>query len=112
MNLDNDLRRELISKSTISFSGLKKLNAGAGLFLLIQGIIMVGLGFLLTWKRDLYTFYLKFKIVSLVPPSFQVLPNPQVAYTLTHLGVILASVSIDLRYCTINYCFCKKQELR
>jgi uncharacterized membrane protein len=89
--MDNDLRRELISKSPISFSGLKRLNAGAGIFLLVQGIIMVGLGFLLTWKRDLYTFYLKFKIVSLVPPNFQVLPDPHVFYTLTHLGIILAS---------------------
>lgn len=89
--LDNDLRRQIISKSTISFSGLKKLNAGAGIFLLIQGIIMIALGFLLTWKRELYTFYLKFQVVSLVPPNFQVLPNPHVAYTLTHLGVLLSS---------------------
>ncbi|MGB7969481.1 MAG: heliorhodopsin HeR [Methanobacterium sp.] len=89
--MDNDLRRQIISKSTISFSGLKKLNAGAGIFLLIQGIIMIALGFLLTWKRELYTFYLKFQVVSLVPPNFQVLPNPHVAYTLTHLGVLLSS---------------------
>ena len=61
--LDNDLRRELISKSHISFSGLKKLNTGAGIFLLAQGIVMLALGFLLTWKRDIYTFYLKFKII-------------------------------------------------
>jgi len=79
--LDNDLRRQIISKSPIIFSGLKKLNAGAGIFLLVQGIIMVGLGFLLTWKRELYTFYLKFKIVSLVPPNFQVLPDPHLIYT-------------------------------
>ena len=89
--MDNDLRRQIISKSPISFSGLKKLNAGAGIFLLVQGIIMVALGFLLTWKRELYTFYLKFQVVSLVPPNFQVLPDPHVAYTLTHLGVLLAS---------------------
>lgn len=89
--LDNELRRELISKSPISFSGLKKLNAGAGIFLFVQGIVMVALGYLLTWNRDIYTFYLKFKIISLAPPSFQVLPNPEVIFTLTNLGVILSS---------------------
>jgi len=89
--LDNELRRELISKSPISFRGLKKLNAGAGIFLLVQGIVMVALGYLLTWNRDIYTFYLKFKIISLTPPSFQVLPNPEVIFTLTNLGVILSS---------------------
>ncbi len=31
--MDNELRRELIAKSPISFLGLKKLNAGAGIFL-------------------------------------------------------------------------------
>lgn len=60
--LDNDLRRELITKSPISFSSLKKLNIGAGIFLLVQGIIMLVLGYLLTWNKDIYTFYLKFKI--------------------------------------------------
>lgn len=89
--MDNELRRELISKSPISFSGLKKLNAGAGIFLFVQGIVMVALGYLLTWNRDIYTFYLKFKIISLAPPSFQVLPNPEVIFTLTNLGVILSS---------------------
>lgn len=89
--MDNELRRELISKSPISFSGLKKLNAGAGIFLFVQGIVMVALGYLLTWNRDIYTFYLKFKIISLTPPSFQVLPNPEVIFTLTNLGVILSS---------------------
>ncbi len=89
--MDNDLRREIISKSPISFSGLRKLNMGAGIFLGLQGILMIILGFLLTWQRDIYTFYLKFKIISLVPPQFQVLPDPQVAFTLNHLGVILSS---------------------
>ena len=89
--MDNDLRRDSITNSPISFSGLKKLNASAGVFLFVQGIVMIALGYLLTWNRDIYTFYLKFKVVSLIPPSFQVLPNPQVVYTLTHLGAILSS---------------------
>ena len=91
MYMDNDLRRELISKSSISFSSLKKLNASAGIFLFAQGIVMLALGFLLTWKRDIYTFYLKFKIISLAPPTFQVLPDPHVVFTVTNLGVILSS---------------------
>lgn len=89
--MDNDLRRELISKSPISYSGLKKLNIGAGIFLFVQGILMLILGYLLDWNRDIYTFYLKFKILSLVPFSAQVLPDPNIAYTVTNLGAILAS---------------------
>lgn len=90
-HMDNEKRRELIAKSPISFSGLKKLNLGAGIFLGVQGIIMIALGYLLEWNRDIYTFYLKFKIVSIIPPNFQVLPDPQVAFTVTNLGVVLSS---------------------
>ena len=91
IKMDNDIRRELIEKSPITYSGLRKLNIGAGTLHLIQGLIMLALGALITWNRDIYTFYLKFKIISLAPPTFQVLPDPQVAFTVTYLGVILAS---------------------
>lgn len=89
--MDNELRRELIAKSPISYSGLKKLNIGAGIFLFAQGILMLVLGYLLDWSRDIYTFYLKFKIISLFPFQAQVLPDPQVAYTVTNLGAVLSS---------------------
>ena len=89
--MDNDLRREIIAKSPISINGLRKLNIGAGILHLIQGIIMLGLGLTLTWNREIYTFYIKFKIISLTPPNFQVLPDPQVAFNLGYLGVILSS---------------------
>jgi uncharacterized membrane protein len=89
--LDNELRRELIAKSPINYSGLRKLNIGAGIFLFLQGIVMLVLGYLLDWNRDIYTFYLKFKILSFVPFQAQVLPDPQVAFTVTNLGVILSS---------------------
>jgi hypothetical protein len=89
--MDNDLRRELIAKSSITISGLRKLNIGAGILHLIQGVIMLGLGLTLTWNREIYTFYIKFKILSLNPPNFQVLPSPQVAFNLGYLGVILSS---------------------
>jgi uncharacterized membrane protein len=89
--MDNELRRELISKSSISYSGLKKLNIGAGIFLFVQGILMLILGYLLDWNRDIYTFYLKFKIISFVPFQAQVLPDPQVIFTVSNLGAVLSS---------------------
>jgi len=55
---------------------------------LIQGIIMVALGLLKTYPRDIYTFYLKFEIIS--PSIFQVAPNPQVLFTIDYVGVIAA----------------------
>ena len=63
--MDNELRRELIARSSISFEGLRKLNIAAGSLHFIQGIIMIALGLWLTWTQDLYTFYLKFTIISL-----------------------------------------------
>ncbi|MBN1682340.1 heliorhodopsin HeR [Candidatus Bathyarchaeota archaeon] len=89
--MNNELRREYISKSHISFSGLRKLNIAAGALHLIQGLAMLFLGLLISWDREIYTFYLKFKIVSLVPFKFQVLPDPQVVFKLEYLGVILSS---------------------
>ena len=89
--MDNDIRSEIIAKSPISYSSLRKLNIWAGIFLLIQGIIMVALGYILDWKQAIYTFYLKFKIISLFPPSFQIQPDPTVAFTISHLGIILSS---------------------
>jgi hypothetical protein len=89
--MDNDLRREIIAKSPITMSGLRKLNIGAGILHLIQGVAMLSLGLLITWDREIYTFYLKFKIISLIPFKFQVLPDPQVAFEVGYLGVILSS---------------------
>lgn len=89
--MDNETRRELIEKSPITFESLRKWNIGAGLLHLIQGIILIGLGLWLEWTRDIYTFYIKFTVVSLRPPTFEVLPDPQVVFTVGYLGVILAS---------------------
>ncbi|MEW6011261.1 MAG: hypothetical protein CIT03_01770 [Methanobacterium sp.] len=89
--MDNELRRELIEKSPITFKGLRKLNIGAGVLHLIQGLLLVGLGIWLEWSREIYTFYINFEVVSLVPPRFEVLPDPQVIFTVENLGVILAS---------------------
>lgn len=85
-------RQEIIANSPISFAYLKRFNAGAGVLHLIQGIIMLLLGLMLEWKRDVYTFYLKLNIVSSGSPSkFEAIPNPQILFTLSSLGAILAS---------------------
>lgn len=84
-------RQEIISKSPISFSYLKKFNLAAGGLHLSQGIIMLLLGTLLTWNRDIYTFYLKLDITPGTPPTFNIAPDPQIWFTLSYLGVIVAS---------------------
>jgi hypothetical protein len=84
-------RQEIITKSPISFSYLKRFNLGAGILHLIQGVLMLSLGTLLTWERSIYTFYLKFTITPGTPPSFDIAPNPQIAFTLGYIGVIVAS---------------------
>ncbi|MCW4047868.1 MAG: heliorhodopsin HeR [Candidatus Bathyarchaeota archaeon] len=80
-------RLKIIAKSPISFSYLRRFNIGAGILHLSQGILMLVLGTLISWERDIYTFYLKFNI----GPPISVAPNPQVLFALTNLGVIVAS---------------------
>jgi hypothetical protein len=81
----------MISRSPISFSYLKRFNTYAGFLHLVQGVAMLALGLKLAWNRDIYTFYLKFTSISTNPPSFKVAPNPQVLFTVSNLGAILAS---------------------
>ncbi len=84
-------RMKIIAKSSISFSYLKKFNLGAGILHLSQGLVMLALGTLLTWERDIYTFYLKLEITFGPPPVFNIAPDPQVFFTLSYLGIIVAS---------------------
>jgi hypothetical protein len=84
-------RQEIIAKSPISFGYLKRFNLGAGILHLTQGILMLALGTLLTWEQTIYTFYLKLNIITGPPPTFEVAPDPQVFFTLSYLGVIVAS---------------------
>jgi hypothetical protein len=84
-------RQETIAKSPISFSYLKKFNLGAGILHLSQGIIMIALGTLLTWEQEIYTFYLKLDITTGPPLVFNIAPSPQVFFTLSYIGVIVAS---------------------
>jgi hypothetical protein len=84
-------RQETIAKSPISFGYLKRFNTGAGILHLIQGILMLSLGTLLKWDRAIYTFYLKLNIITGPPLKIEVGPNPQIFFTATYLGVMVAS---------------------
>jgi hypothetical protein len=72
-------RQKVIARSPISFKYLKRFNLAAGVLHLIMGILMLALGFILDWTRDVYTFYIKLDIIS-----------PQVLFSIGYLGVILA----------------------
>jgi len=86
-------RQDIIAKSPISFGYLKKFNIGAGTLHLVNGIAMLALTFMLTWPSgtDIYTFYLAFAHVSPTNPAIYAFPNPQVVFTLNHLGALLAA---------------------
>ena len=85
-------RQEIIASSSISFKYLKRFNTAAGILHLVQGISMLILGLLLEWTRDVYTFYLKLDIGGPGPqPMFDAVPNPQILFTVSYLGAILAS---------------------
>lgn len=99
-------RQEIIASSPISFSYLKRFNTAAGVLHLLQGIVMLLLGLLIEWTRDIYTFYLKLDIISTeTPPIFYALPDPQVLFTLGSLGAILASFPLlsAIAHFTIAY---------
>ncbi|MCW4005350.1 MAG: heliorhodopsin HeR [Candidatus Bathyarchaeota archaeon] len=89
--MDNKERLERIQSSPISFSHLKKLNAGAGVLHLINSVAMLALGFTLTWSRDIYTFYLQFAHVTPTSPAIYAYPNPEVFFTINNLGLLLAA---------------------
>ncbi len=78
------------SNSPISFAYLKKFNIYAGVLHLITGILMLFLGLSLEWSQDVYTIYLDFQILP-EDPFFIVQPTPTVLFTLSYIGVILAS---------------------
>ena len=86
-------RQEIIAKSPISFGYLKKFNIGAGILQFVNGIAILALTFLLTWPKgtDIYTFYLSFAHVSPTNPAIYAFPDPQVLFTVNHLGALLAA---------------------
>ncbi|MEM3403141.1 MAG: heliorhodopsin HeR [Nitrososphaeria archaeon] len=84
-------KQEIISSSPISFRYLRRLNIAAGFLHLSQGIIMLILGSLLKWERSIYTFYLNITIIQGPPVKIELVPNPQVIFTVSYLGAIVAS---------------------
>ena len=86
-------RQEIIAKSPISFQYLKRFNIGAGILQLVNGLAILTLTFALKWPTgtSIYTFYLKFAHVSATNPMIFAVPNPQVVFTISDLGVLLAA---------------------
>ena len=84
-------RQKIIASSPITLPYLKRFNTAAGSLHLIQGIAMLLLGLLLTFSRNVYTFYLDIEIITTEPILFEVVPNPQILFTFEYLGAILAS---------------------
>jgi len=76
------------------FTYLKRFNTAAGILHLTQGIVMLLLGLLLEWTRDVYIFYLKLNIVSPGPPPvFDAVPNPEVLFIVGNACIICGSNS-------------------
>jgi len=73
-------RQRIIASSPISLGYLKRFNTAAGILHLVQGTIMILLGFLLEWEREIYTFYLDIDIIQGPPPRFEIIPNPQIVF--------------------------------
>ena len=94
--MDYKKRREIIASSPISFTYLKRFNTAAGVLHLMQGIIMLLLGSLLEWERNIYTFYLDINIITGPPSKIEIMPNPQILFTVGYLGVFAASFPLIL----------------
>ena len=79
-------RQAIIANSDISFDYLKKFNRNMGILHLIQGILMLTVGLILDFSRDIYTFYLTYEPIP--PDSFTIYPNPEVIFTISYFGAV------------------------
>jgi hypothetical protein len=77
----------------------------------INGIVILSLTFLLTWPKgtDIYTFYLTFAHVSPTNPAIYAVPNPQVLFTVSHLGVLLAAFPLISAFAHFTIAFPKNK---
>jgi uncharacterized membrane protein len=89
--MNSEERKRVIAESPISFKYLKRFNTAAGILHLVQGIIMLVLGLQLEWSRDIYTFYMKLNIVNTDTTVITAVSDPQVFFSISYLGAILAS---------------------
>ena len=104
-------RQEIIAKSPISFEYLKKFNIGAGILQLINGLVILSLTFILTWPKgtDIYTFYLQFSQVTTTNPVLLANPSPQLLFTITHLGILLAAFPLISAFAHFTIAFPKNK---
>ena len=79
----------LIPESPITFEYLTKFNRNMGILHLIQGVLMIFLGFVLDFARPIYTFYLRFEEIA--PDTFLIEPNAQIFFTFRLLGMFVGS---------------------
>ncbi len=104
-------RQKIIAASPISFEYLRRFNTAAGILHLIMGVIMLALGILLDWTRDIYTFYVSLDIISPGPPPiFEIGPDPQILFTISSLGVILASFPLMSALAHFTIAFPRSQQ--
>ena len=107
-------RQEIIAKSPISFQYLRRFNIGAGTLQLINGIAILALTFALKWPKgtDIYTFYLSFSHVSATNPMITAVPNPQVLFTISYLGVLLAAFPLISAFAHFMIAFPKNKSYK
>jgi sulfite exporter TauE/SafE len=101
-------RQKIIASSPISFKYLRRFNMAAGVLHLIMGMIMLALGLMLEWTRDIYTFYIKLEVAQ--PSVFEVMPDPQILFTVGFLGVILASFPLISAIAHFSIAFPKNKQ--
>jgi hypothetical protein len=104
-------RQEIISKSPITLEYLKKFNIGAGILQLINGLVILALAFTLTWPKgtDIYTTYLQFAHISPTSPLIFAAPSPQILFTISYLGALLAAFPLISAFAHLMIAFPKNK---
>jgi len=111
IRINSKERQEIIAKSPISLEYLKRFNIGAGTLQLINGLVILALTFALTWPKgtDIYTVYLQFTNLSTTNSALIATPNPQVLFTITHLGILLAAFPLISAFAHFTIAFPKNK---
>jgi hypothetical protein len=103
--MDYRERQQIIANSPISFTYLKRFNTAAGILHLAQGVLMLILGSVLKWQRNIYTFYPSVSINVGPPFRIDVVPNAQVFATIGYLGIIVASFPLMSAFAHFSIAF-------
>jgi len=78
------------SNEPITYDYLKHFNRNAGILHLIQGLLMVFLGTILDFSREIYTTYVDF-VFNEDTLEVEVIPAPQELFTFEALGIFVGS---------------------